>query len=77
MNAEVITKIEQEMQSILNNAQMKQLNKVLQNAFYKIEVKKSEIVNIVDKEEDYIIKSPVRRIHKVKSGKKVKESMQW
>ena len=156
MKNELMTNIEQEMVSILDNAQMEHLKKVLQHCFYNVEVtiqekpqdkqlSNEELLNtflsskkiegcseksikyyrstienmllVVKKhikhiqtddlrqyldlyqkknnaskvtidnvrrifssffawleDEDYIIKSPVRRIHKVKSGKTVKET---
>ena len=156
MENRLITEIEQQMMGILNNAQLMQLQKVLEHCFYNYEVvekeqnsldegrKNSELLNsflaakhiegcsdksmkyyrsvldamlkVIEKpikhivtddlrqyldqyqkqnnaskvtvdnvrrilssffawleDEDYILKSPVRRIHKVKSGKTVKE----
>lgn len=54
MNQKIIVKIEQEMQSVLNNAQMMQLKKVLQVAFYNVETKENQSSNIVDQKEDYV-----------------------
>lgn len=63
MNEPIISEILQDMLPVLDNSQLaKLIRRILSSFFSWLE------------DEDYILKSPVRRIHKIKSAKTVKET---
>ena len=81
MRKELIADVMQRMLPYLDNAQMKQLEQAMENVWNQCsKVSIDNIRRILSsffawlKDEDYIVKSPVRRIHKVKTATCIKET---
>ena len=72
MKEELMTEVMQQMLPYLDNAQLKQLRQALEQALYHYDELGMETTP--NEDEDYIIKSPVHRIHKVKMASNIKET---